>query len=357
MQPVRIAHIMGKMVGGGVEASAMNYFRHIDREKIQFDFIVDEDSTIVPREEIEKLGGKVYTIPPYQKPFAYHKALVKLFRENKYRIVHSHINAMSVFPLFAAKRAGVPVRIAHSHSTAGKGEFKRNIIKYMLRPFSRIFPTHFYACSEYAGRWLFGKKKNFVVIKNAIDISNFIYNEQTRQNLREELGITNLFAVGHVGRFTEQKNHSFLIDVFRKIHEKKPESILLLVGEGELKQKIKDKVELLKLNDCIRFFGMRDDVCDLLQAMDIFLLPSLYEGLPVVGIETQVSGLTVVASDVITKEVKLTENFIFMSLKLSASEWAENILALSPGEREVTSKQAAASGYNIKTAARELYND
>ena len=157
--PVRIAHVMGKTHNGGVEAAVMNYYRNIDRTKIQYDFIIDSDSSnTVLQDEIESLGGKVITIPPYQKPIAYHKALYKLFTENNYPLVYSHLNTLSVFPLFAAWRAGIPIRVAHNHSTAGKGEFKRNMMKYMLRPFAKIFPTHLCACSEYAGRWLFGKR-------------------------------------------------------------------------------------------------------------------------------------------------------------------------------------------------------
>lgn len=355
-EPIRVAHIMGKMAAGGVESAVMNYYRNIDRQKVQFDFIIDEDSTIVPYEEIESLGGNVYKVPPYQKPFAYHKALVKLFSEKKYCIVHSHINTLSVFPLFAAKRAAVPVRIAHSHSTAGKGEFKRNVIKYLLRPFSKIFPTHFCACSEYAGQWLFGKKKNIVIVKNAIDISKFTFNPQTRQTTREKLGIENNFVVGHVGRFMKQKNHSFLLDIFQKIHIKNPASVLLLIGEGELEQEIKNKVERLKLTDFVRFMGVRDDVYNLLQAMDIFLFPSLYEGLGSVAIEAQAVGLSVIASDKVPNEAKISERLVNIPLNLPAEEWAEKILSLPLNPRESPTKQIIASGYEIKVAAVELFN-
>jgi len=353
-EPIRVAHIMGKMLGGGVEAMVMNYYRHINREKVQFDFIVDEDSTIVPQEEIENLGGAVYTIPPYQKSRAYHKALVKLFSEKNYSIVHSHINTLSVFPLYAAKRAGVPVRIAHSHSTAGKGELKRNILKYTLRPFSKRYPTHFFACSKYAGRWLFGKKANFAVVKNAIDISNFQFCKQVRQTMRNELGIENKFVVGHAGRFTKQKNHSFLLDIFHEVFKQNPNAILLLIGEGELEQDVRKKIAYLNLSDNVQLLGVRGDVAKLMQAMDVFLLPSLYEGLPVVGVEAQMAGISVVASDVITQEVKLSENFIFLPLEMPASNWAENILSLDLTAREDASKKALASGYDIRTAAEEL---
>lgn len=164
---------MGKMLGGGVESVVMNYYRHIDRSKVQFDFLVDADSTRVPEEEIKALGGRVFRIPPYQHPLRYRKELVRLFHEEHWPIVHSHINTLSVFPLSAAKKAGVPVRIAHSHSTMGKGELAKNLMKLALRPLSNLYPTERFACSEYAGKWLFGRNADFTVIPNAIELEKF----------------------------------------------------------------------------------------------------------------------------------------------------------------------------------------
>lgn len=357
-EPLRVAHIMGKMMSGGVESVVMNYYRHIDRTKVQFDFIIDEDSSVVPYEEIESLGGKIYKIPPYQKLGAYHKVLVRLFRKNHYRIVHSHINTLSVFPPFAAKRAGVPVRIAHSHSTAGKGETSRNALKYVLRPFSKLFPTHFCACSEYAGRWLFGDKLydsgRVMLMRNAIDTSKFIFDPKIREMVRKELEIEDKLIIGYVGRFMKQKNHSFLIDIFEQVHIRNPDSVLVLVGEGELEQEIQDKVNQLGLYSAVKFLGIRSDVYKLLQAMDVFLLSSLYEGLPVVGVEAQASGLKMIASDTVTKEAKFTEVFTFISLKQSVAVWAENVLSLPSGNRKTVIEQVVDAGFEIKAAADGL---
>lgn len=356
--PIRVAHIMGKMMSGGVESVVMNYYRHINREKVQFDFIIDEDSTIVPYEEIENLGGKIYKIPPYQKPVSYHKALIRLFHENHYCIVHSHINTLSIFPLFAAKRAGIPVRIAHSHSTAGKGETARNILKYTFRPFSKVFPTHYCACSEYAGRWLFGDKMydsgKVTLIRNAIETSKFIFDPQIRQTVRDELNITDKFVIIHVGRFMKQKNHSFLIEIFEKVHRQKPDSLLLLVGEGELEQEIRDKVHRLRLDNSVMFLGVRNDVHRLLQAADVFLLPSLYEGLPVVGVEAQASGLRMIASDTVTMEAKIIQSFVFMSLNQPSTAWAEKILVYQDDKRGTSTKQIVSAGFEIGVAAEKL---
>lgn len=183
--PIRVAQIIGKWLGGGVESVVMNYYRHIDRSKIQFDFICDEDSTNIPYDEINSLGGKVILIPPYQKVIKYHNELKKVLKDGNYKIVHSHINTLSVFSLWAAKSAGVPVRIAHSHSTTNKKEKKKNLMKQVLKHFSKVFATDYMCCSELAGRWLFGDKEydrgNVYLLNNAIDLDKFKYDENIRK--------------------------------------------------------------------------------------------------------------------------------------------------------------------------------
>ena len=278
-EPIRIAQIIGKWVGGGVEAVVMNYYRNIDKSKIQFDFICDDDSTNIPYEEIESLGGRVILIPPYQKVISYQKSLRKILKENNYKIVHSHINTLSVFPLYAAKKVGIPIRIAHSHSTTNKREWKKNLLKQLLRPFSKKYATNYFCCSELAGRWLFGNKEydkgNVYLLNNAIDIDKFKYNEKIRKEVRTELGIKDdTLVIGHIGRFVEQKNHSFLIDIFNQLHTINDKYHLLLIGQGEEMDGIKSKVSNLSLENNVTFLGVRDDVANLMQAMDIFLFPS-----------------------------------------------------------------------------------
>lgn len=359
-EPIRIAHIVGKWVGGGVEAVIMNYYRHIDRSKIQFDFLCDDDSTNIPYDEIEKLGGRVILIPPYQKVFKYHKELKKIFKENKYKIVHSHINTLSVFPLFAAKCAGVKVRIAHSHSTTNKKEWKKNLLKIILRPFSKVFATDYFCCSELAGRWLFGDKEydkgNVYLLNNAIDLDKFKYDEKLRIRKRKELGIKDdTLVIGHIGRFVEQKNHRFLIDIFNELHEKNPNSILLLAGQGPLQEEIKEKVHYFGLDEVVEFLGQRNDANELYQAFDVFLLPSLYEGLPVVGVEAQASGNLCYLSDDMTKETKVLDSTVFMSLSNSAEEWANSILkGASKYKKHDTKKEVSNYGFNIENEAFNL---
>lgn len=355
-----VAHVIGKWLGGGVESVVMNYYRHIDRTKIQFDFICDEDSTNIPYEEIEKLGGKVILIPPYQKVFKYHKKLKEVLKSGGYKIVHSHINTLSVFSLFAAKCAGVPVRIAHSHSTTNKKEKKKNLLKQVLRPFSKVFATDYMCCSELAGRWLFGNKEydkgNVYLLNNAIDLDKFKYDEKIRSEKRKKLNISDdTLVIGHVGRFVEQKNHRFLIDIFNEIHKQNSNSILLLAGQGPLMEEIKSKVESLGLEKFVIFLGQRNDIDELYQAFDVFCLPSLYEGLPVVGVEAQATGLLCIFSDDMTKETKVLDTTEFLSLKQSAEEWAYTILKKSKSfKRKNCTNEISKKGFDIKKEANKL---
>lgn len=361
-QPIIIAQIMGKMIGGGVESVIMNYYRHIDKSKVQFDFICDSDSTNIPYEEIESLGGRVILCPPYQKLFQYIKFLTKLFKDNDYKIVHSNINTLSVFPLFAAKKAGVPVRIAHSHSTSNKKEWKKNIVKNILRPFSKRYATVYFACSELAGRYMFGDKSfnegKVTVINNAIDLDEFKYDKKLRNKKRKELNIDeDTLVIGHIGRFVDQKNHEFLVDIFNDVHKKNKKAILLLIGQGPKEELIKQKVKELKLTKSVKFLGQRSDVKELYQTMDVFLLPSLYEGLPVVGVEAQASGLLCILSSAMTKETKVLDSTRFIDLDVSPKEWAKILLDdFSSYKIKSTKEEMTINNFNIVEESGKLMN-
>lgn len=359
-QPIRIAQIIGKWVGGGVEAVVMNYYRNIDKTKIQFDFICDNDSTNIPYEEIEKLGGRVILVPPYQKVFEYQKQLQKILKENNYKIIHSHINTLSVFPLYAAKRVGVPVRIAHSHSTTNKKEWKKNLLKQVLRPFSKLYATDYMCCSELAGRWLFGNKEyekgNVYLLNNAIDLDKFKYDEKIRKAKRKELGINkDTLVIGHIGRFVEQKNHRFLIDIFNEVHKEKENTMLLLVGQGPLVDEMKAKVESLGLTESVKFLGQRSDANELYQVMDLFLFPSLYEGLGMVVIEAQCAGLPCVVSTEVPTVAKVTNNIEFLNLKEDIKEWKNSIIKFSKKTtRKNNTKEVSNYGYDIKEEVKKI---
>ena len=350
---IRVAHIIGKMLGGGVEAVVMNYYRHIDRSRVQFDFIVDSDSILVPRDEIESLGGRVFEVPPYQRLFAYRRALMELFRQEQWPIVHSHINALSAFPLQVAKKAGVPVRIAHSHSTAGKGEHAKNAIKTVLKCFSNIYPTHRFACSEYAGQWLFDKHADFEIIYNAIELDRYSFDAEVRAETRDELGLlSNQFVIGHVGRFVTQKNHVFLIYVFAEVLKRRPDAVLLLTGDGDLRPFIEHCAVERGIAEHVRFLGHRSDVERLYQAFDVFVLPSLYEGLGLVAVEAQRAGLPCYLSDQITREVDVTDSVNFLAIH-NADSWADALVGLNTG-RSRTVNEEVFTNYNIEIAAKKL---
>ena len=352
-KPVIVAQIMGKWVGGGVESVIMNYYRHLDHSRVQFDFICDEDSTRIPYDEIKKLGGRVFLVPKYQNLPKYLKALEKLFKESQYCIVHSNLSTLSVFPLSVAKKVGVPIRIAHSHSTSNPKEWKRNLIKNILRPFSKRYATDYFACSEVAGRYLFGNKAfdrgEVKIIHNAIDIDKFKFDEVARKKLRKEFGIKDsTIVIGHVGRFVQQKYHTFLVDVFKEYHKKNPDSKLLLVGSGPLEDKIKKKVEKLGLKDSVLFLGQRDDINKLYSAMDVFCLPSLYEGLPVVGVEAQAAGLPCVFSDKITNDTVITKDTTLSKLELKKWLIILNNIELEPRNAKIL------DDFNIKISVSDL---
>ena len=330
-EPIRVAQVLNRMDSGGVESVVMSYYRHIDRSIVQFDFYIAEDSSFPQREELEGLGAGVTLIPPYSRPFAYHNALYKAFKEKRYRIVHAHLSTMSVFPLFAAWRAGIPVRICHNHTTAYWGEGPKTLLKYILRPFNKIFATDYFACGETAGRWMYGDRcfdsGRVTVMPNAIDTEKFVFDPEARVALRKELGIPqDAFVVGHVGRFMYQKNHSFLIDIFAELQKEKPGARLLLIGEGELMEPIQKKVQRLGLEKSVIFAGTRSDVNKLYSVMDVFCLPSFYEGMPVVSWEAQANGLPCVFSDRVSKEAKKSKQYQSLPLDFAIKHWVEKIL-------------------------------
>lgn len=358
-EPIRIAQIIGKWLGGGVEAVVMNYYRHIDRNKIQFDFICDEDSTNIPYEEIESLGGKVILIPPYQKVFKYHKELKRVLKEGNYKIVHSHINTLSVFSLFAAKCAGVPVRIAHSHSVIinDKKEYKRNIIKKILRLFSKTFATNYCACSESAAISQFGlktfKEGKVKIIYNAIDIDKFKFNKQLRAKVRKNLNINDsAIVIGHVGRLVETKNQLFLLDIFNEYNKINKNSFLVLIGQGPMLEQIKIKIKKTNLTEKVLLLGQRNDINELYNAFDCFVFPSLYEGLGMSLIEAQINGLYCIASSRVPLEVKISNHLDFVDLSSSINIWANKVK--KNNRRLDAVDESTVSKYNIDLQNKSL---
>ena len=358
-QPIRVAHVIGKLNYAGVEAVINNYYRNIDHTKYQFDFIIDADGSSEPSREIIDLGARYIVVPPYQQ-FGHHmNALIRLFRENQYQIVHSSMNALSVFSLCAAAIAKVPVRICHNHSTSAPGEGKRTLIKNTLRPFAKIFPTHLCACSQVAGEWLYGKrtmeKGQVTIFNNAIDTKKYAFNPEIRKAVRAEFGFDqDTFVIGHVGRFCYQKNQEYLLDVFAEVHRNYPKSVLMMVGIGETQDKIRGIIHSLGLDEFVMITGARSDADRLYQAMDVFVLPSRYEGLPVVGVEAQCAGLPCFFSDQITNETLIIPEAQMLSPNDLPCNWAQEILKAKDKTRRNTVHEIAQAGFEITSAAKKL---
>ena len=357
-KPIRVLQIIGDVVGGGVEQVILNYYRHIDRNEVQFDFVLHNGALKSYVDNIESLGGKVYKITPYKSNPV--KTVLEMYKimKGSYQIVHSNMNALSVFPLFAAYLAGVPVRILHNHSTDTKAEPLRTFVKHLLRPFARLLANEYWACSKLAGEWMYGKQAvadgRVTIINNAIDLKQFAFDEVKRNKLRKELGLQDCFVIGHVGRFMKQKNHDFLVDIFAEVVKKQDNAKLLLIGDGPLREQIENKVKTLGLNEKVIFTGVRSDVADLYNAMDVFVLPSFYEGLPVVGVEVQANGLPFLCSSNVTKEILISDRIGLVELEKGAKAWAEKILAFSEKKRIVASNDISQSGFDIEVEAEKM---
>ena len=347
---------------GGIESFVMSYYRQLVEKGIQFDFI-SMFPKLAHEEEILRLGGKIYHVADGRKrPLLFQKELRRILQNGQYEVIHVNmLSAANILPLMAAHSAGVPKVIAHSHNTDSPG-LVRNLLHQINKKKIGKYATDYFACSKRAGHWLFPRKiienGHCKIIHNAIDVERFLYHEQSALEVKKELGIEKKLVIGHVGRFEEQKNHKFLIEVFRKVIEKRKDAVLLLIGAGELKKDIKTIVQRYGLERNVIFLGVRKDVPRLWQAIDIFLFPSLFEGLPIVAVEAQAAGVSCLLSDSITKEVKITDRVEFYSLKKTPEEWAEKVLQLPEKKSEENNQRIYArfsdKGYEIKGAAEEL---
>lgn len=358
-EPIRILHVLGRLDRGGAETMIMNLYRSIDRKKVQFDFIIHTNDECAYNSEISDLGGIIYNITRYtgKNHLQYKKAWHIFFEDHpEYKIIHGHVRSTASIYLGIARNHGL-VTIAHSHNTSsGKGisAVAKNILQFPIR----YTADHMFSCSEKAGEWLFGKKacnaSKFHILKNAIDPSQFIFDDEIRIRKRKELSIEDKFVIGHIGRFHNQKNHDFLIDIFNEIHQLENKAVLLLIGDGETFDEIKNKVWDLGLTEYVMFVGARSDISQLFQSMDIFVFPSLFEGLPLTLIEAQASGLPCIISDSISKEVQITNLISTLSLNLSAKKWAENILNAKIDAREDTFLEISNANYNCLETSKWL---
>jgi len=357
MEKIKVLHVLTVFNRGGLETMLMNYYRNVDRNTFDFQYLVHRDEGLYEQEILET-GGKIHRMPPLSfSPSVfidYTKKLDELFKNNQFDIIHVHNNSFGYFPLKYAKKHGVKVRIIHSHISALRDDWKKVTFGRFLNSKIPKVATTLYACGQDAGKWMFGKK-SFTIIPNAIDTEKFSYNDLIRENVRNDVNLSEQKIYISVARFNPQKNLEFLVDVFAKIVEKQPNSHLIMVGEGDLRELIEKKIKDLHIEDKVSLLGARADVNELLQAADYFLFPSLFEGLPVSMIEAQASGIKCFISDGISNEVILIPELVtVLPLKENATWWAEKIINDSEYDRKNVSQIIKDKNYDIKSNAKDL---
>lgn len=356
-EPIRVLHILQRMEAAGVQTLLMNLYRKIDRDKVQFDFLVHYTAPQFFDDEIEKLGGRIYRLSvreDYDFPKYYYE-LNQFFKEHKeYKIVHGHMHTLGGIYLHAAKRNGVPVRIAHSHTNSTQKDAK-HFIKIIMNHLYAVDANILFACSDAAGKYMFGKRK-FEVLNNAIITDNFIFSEEVRKRKRKELKLEDKFVVGNVGRFELQKNQRFIVDVFERLSAIRTDAVLMLVGTGSMQDEIKALVDEKGLKDKVLFLGNRRDVAELYQAMDVFLMPSLFEGLGIVGVEAQAAGTPVVCTDTLPIEINVSPLIYRMSLNKSVEEWATAVLnaAENPQRHKNMKQYIVKADYDMDALAEKM---
>lgn len=357
-EPIKILHVVGRMDRGGTEALLMSMLRTVDKTQFQFDFVEQTEDICDYDEEITELGSRIYRCPQISPTSlgVYRKWWKDFFREHpEYRIIHGHSRGSAPIYLKEAKKAG-RITIAHCHNNS-HGRGLKGMIRYVWQLPLRNIADYNFACSYDSGISQFGKKRKFEIIKNGIQTERYLWNPETRERVRKNFGFTDHFVVGNVARFVEQKNHTFLLDVFYELQKLCPEARLLLVGEGPLEQSVRQKAAALGILEKILFAGVRPDVHELMQAMDVFVLPSIFEGLGIVNIEAQAASLPCFVSDkVIPPEVDITEYMHHISLQASPKVWAETILRgrILPEKRRDTAAEIINAGFDIRSACESL---
>ena len=352
---IRVLHVVTYMGRGGLETMLMNYYRHIDRSKVQFDFLVHREFEADYDEEIKSLGGRIYHVSrlvPWSRK--YKAELRRFFRTHpEYKIVHVHQDCLSSVALQCAKECGIPVRIAHSHNSNQDKNIKYLFKRYYMRKIPET-ATELFACGKAAGDWMFGGKA-YQLLPNAIAAEKYIYEEEKAKKIKKELDLEKNIVIGHIGRFNPQKNHKFLIDIFEKCFEKNQKVRLMLIGDGEGRKEIENKVKERGLQDNVIFMGVRKDVPELLQAMDVFVFPSLYEGLPVTMIEEQAAGVPAVISDRVSEECIITKDLVKVEgLEETPEQWAGEILKQVKISKRDRSEEIKRAKYDVETTAKWL---
>ena len=362
---INVLVLITAMDRAGAETMMMNYLRHIDRDKIHMDFVVNREYESDYEKEIKELGSKVYHLSPIYPNTVrkYKKEFKKFLKEHpNYDVIHSNLEERSAYPLAIAKKAGIDLRIVHAHSNLKHVDIKY-LFRLYLRKKLRGKYTHSFACSTGTAKWLFGDDKRTIIVRNAIDTDEFKYDENLRKKAREELGIDDeTILIGHVGRFSYEKNHKYLLRTFAEVNKMKPKSKLVLIGGGKNKSELNLKKEIIKtiddlnLKDKVIMLGVRDDMPYIMQAIDIFALPSLSEGFPLTLMEAQALGLKCIVSDQVPKECNVTGEVKYLSVNTPPEEAAWELLLLKDKKVDPVemNRKVKAAGYDIKTNAMWL---
>lgn len=359
--PIIVLHVVGRLDIGGAESRIMDMYRHIDREKVQFHFVQHTTDRCAFEDEVESLGGKVYHVPRFnvKNYFAYKKAWEDFFQtHSEIKVVHGHMTSTAAIYLPIAKKAGGVITIAHARSAGVDPGVKGYLTRFLRRDLYKRCDYRF-TCSKIAGDSVFGdqnlEQKRAQFIPNAIDVDKFAFDNETRNKIRYELGITDKFVIGHVGRFSHMKNHKYMLQIMEqciKIEKEKklPETVLMFLGDGELKEEIMEQAVSMGLSSRVLFMGNKKDVYRYYQVMDYFLLPSLYEGLPGTAIEAQASGLPGIISDTVTDEAVVTDLLQMRSIKEDPLLWAGEIMKVNQNNK--SAGEFVEEGSNI--AEREI---
>lgn len=362
-EPIRVLQIIGRMDCGGIETMIMNLYRHIDREQVQFDFLAHYGREAAYNEEIRALGGRIYEMPAlkdekhvyYWRLFSYIKALHKFFREHsEYKVIHGHMTNTAAIYMPIAKKYGVTCRISHSHNTHAKSGLLGITTNFLQKPIYK-YATDFFACSEGAKHWFYPKKLlmsgKVQLLANAVDAKKYRFNPERRECLRKELGLDGKLVVTCVARFRPEKNQGFLLDVLQEMRKQQENVVFVFAGEGPCEEEVKQKAKMYHLEEYTRFLGMRNDIQDVLSASDVFVLPSLWEGLPVTVIEAQANGLHCVVAEGLTEEMNVLGTVEYVSLQNTPDVWANMLCQAASSPRRDTYKEIKDAGYDINTTA------
>ncbi len=356
--PIRVLQVLTIMNRGGAETMVMNYYRHIDRSKVQFDFLLHRQERGAYDDEIEAMGGHIFRIPPIFNFIAHQKAVREFFNEHpEYQIIHGHVGELGYCIYKEAASRGVPTIIAHAHNASCDRNWKwpiRTILKHLIRPYISTPMT----CGDEAAVWLFGKTiaKKAIMLNNAIDAQKYAFNEEIRNKVRSDMGWEGHWVIGDVARFSPPKNHMGLLSIFKEVLGKEPKALLVLVGEKTgLYEEVKQKAEAIGIAHAVQFLGTRTDVPQLLHGFDVYCSPSLYEGLSLSMVEAQAAGLKVVTSDRVPKQVSICIGLVkFLKLNQHSELWVSHILA--PYNRTDTQSNISSAGFDVNKNITKLIN-